>query len=94
MKKPRSVINLDSDALGLAAGAFFATLVMAVGFFYTQLTGWEVAFRTAVTFVAVYAVTFVFVRILLATAPPPPGEGDLRARRARRDISDDMGENQ
>ena len=92
MKKPRPVLTMDSDKLGMAAGAFFATLVMAVGFFYTDLTGWEVAFRTSVTFAVVYAVTFVFVRILLATAPPPQDLEQQNLRGADRDRSDDMGD--
>lgn len=92
MKKPRPVLTMDSDQIGLAAGAFFATLVMAVGFFYTRLTGWEVAFRTAVTFAVVYAVTFVFVRILLASAPVPPGERKDGSRGSVRDGTDDMGD--
>jgi hypothetical protein len=92
MKKPRPVLIMDSDKLGLAAGAFCATLVMAVGFFYTQLTGWEVAFRTVVTFAVVYAVTFVFVRVLLATAPIPHDLDSNGSRGDRGDVTDDMGD--
>ena len=60
--------------MGMAAGAFCATLVMAVGFFYTQLSGWEVAFRTALTFVIVYVVTYAFVRILASSVPKEPDQ--------------------
>lgn len=74
IKNPRPIIHLDSDKVGLAAGAFCATLVMAVGFFYAQLSVWEVAFRTALTFVIVYVVAYVFVRILVSTIPPEPDQ--------------------
>ncbi|MBI5092158.1 MAG: hypothetical protein HZB26_06885 [Candidatus Hydrogenedentes bacterium] len=83
---------MDSDKLGVAIGALFATVVMAAGFFYTQLSGWEVAFRTAVTFVAVYVVTFVFVRILLAIAPGESKTDRKGGRSIRQADSKDMGD--
>ena len=90
MKKPRPVLHLDSDKMGMAAGAFFATVVMALGFFYSQLTGFEVAFRTALTFVIVYAVTFAFVRILASSAP---AESDKKgSRRTRNGASNGTGD--
>lgn len=71
-KKPRRppaipLLALDRDKLGLIGGAFFATLVMAVGF-YANVSAASVAYRTVVAFMVAYVVTFLVVHFLIHLA--------------------------
>ena len=61
-ERDRRVLVLDADVLGLAAGLFFGGVVMALGFFLRERNVLDAVLRAGVTFVAVYAATFVAVR--------------------------------
>ena len=58
---------LDSDILGLAAALAVSGIVMALGFFWIHLDFLVVVFRAGLTFVGVYAVVFILVKIILRT---------------------------
>ncbi len=65
-KKRPPIVGLDSDKLGMLAGAVLATAVMIICFF-RGVPGGEVLWRVAITFVVTYAVTFVMVFVVLHT---------------------------
>ena len=60
-------IIIDPDLMGLAAGIFFGTIVMALGF-WQDVNGFEVAFRTGATFLVSYACVFLLTRYILHIA--------------------------
>ena len=66
-KREKKGIIIDPDLMGLAAGLFFGTLVMGLGF-WRSVTGVEIAFRVGLTFVASYACVFLLSRYILHVA--------------------------
>jgi len=85
-KKNTTLIPLDCDKLGLVAGVFFATIVMALCFFYQGVTGLETAVRVAFTFAVAYVVTHVLVRVIRRTTLTEMAEArakELEEKRAR-----------
>jgi len=64
-KKPRLVLTLDGDKLGLVAATLVCTVVMAVGFFVREAGVVEVLWRGGLAFVGTYAATFFLVRWIL-----------------------------
>ena len=59
----------DGDKMGLFLGVLSATAVLAASFF-NDLPLIQVATRMASTFLIVYGVAFVVVRVLMAIAEP------------------------
>ena len=66
-KREKKGIIIDPDLMGLAAGLFFGTLVMGLGF-WQNVNGFEIAFRVGVTFVASYVCVFLLTRYILHVA--------------------------
>jgi hypothetical protein len=61
--EPVGRLVLDPDKLGLAAAAFFACLVMALGF-YRNVSAFDVLIRLTLTFVVSYTATFILVLVI------------------------------
>lgn len=93
--EPVGTLALDPDKLGLAAAAFFACLVMALGF-YRNVSAFEVLIRLTLTFVVSYTATFILVLVIRhfkeaelvpeeAPAEPSEGEESVQAETAPTD---------
>ncbi|GMV92236.1 MAG: hypothetical protein KJ060_11785 [Candidatus Hydrogenedentes bacterium] len=67
-RKVRAILLMDVDKVALAAAAFVATIVLAIGLFYSKVEGFEVAFRVGLAFVVTYAVTFPSFGFIQRTA--------------------------
>jgi hypothetical protein len=66
-KKPRRIVALNGDKLGLVAGSVVATVVMAQCFFVQHVDGPTAALRVGWAFVIAYGAAFFLVRVILRT---------------------------
>lgn len=76
-RKRSRIVGLDSDKLGMLAGAVLATAVMIICFF--RGVAWtEMLWRATIAFFGAYFVTFILVFVVLHTIL-----GELVAARKR-----------
>lgn len=66
--KRKVPVQLDPDKLGLLGALFFATVVMALGFYYRKLPMTIVMFRVVVTFAVSYVAVFLLTLLLIRVA--------------------------
>lgn len=83
-KKPQSVLLLDGDILGLAAGLTVCGIVMGIGF-WRDLDLLAVVFRAGLAFVITYAAVFLLVRFILSTTLFAIAEQRKREEEARKE---------
>jgi hypothetical protein len=60
-KKARFILRLSADRVAMLAGSVCSLVVMLLCFFYTGVTGVEVAIRVGTAFALTYAVMFLTV---------------------------------
>lgn len=77
-RKQRRALVLDPDKLACLVAAFLATAVMAFCFVSGRTSAAQTLLRTALTFVASYCVTFVFVAFLQHTTANELGAATRR----------------
>jgi hypothetical protein len=66
-RKVRAILLMDADKVALAAAAIIATAVLVIGMYYSEVEGFEVAFRVGLAFIVTYAVTFSSFRFIQRT---------------------------
>lgn len=82
-KRPRKVVALDGDKLGMIGGMLGATVVLMIGFFSQTGTITATLIRMGWVFVVCYGAIFFLVRVILRTTLKEMIEEERALRREK-----------